>query len=1095
MIRYPPSGRPKLESFGTLLVLLDRCGCQFAMVLREGVFSKAGSLLLVGIFAAFVGGCANTSAGSSTKQNPPVAASIATQPANQTVTAGQRATFSVAATGTAPLNYQWQRNGSNITGATAAAYTTPATTDADDGSTFDVVVSNSAGSATSNPAKLTVTAPPAPPSITTQPASQTVNAGQTATFSVVATGTAPLSYQWQQNGANISGATAASYTIPATTSANNGATFDVLVSNSAGSVTSSTAKLTVTAAAVPPSITTQPANQTVTAGQTATFSVAATGTAPLSYQWRQNGANISGAIAASYTTPSTTSANNGATFDVIVSNSAGSATSNAATLTVTAAAVPPSITTQPTNQTVTAGQAATFSVVASGTAPLTYQWLQNTGSGFTPISGATSSSYTTPATTSANNGMAFEVTASNSAGSVTSNSATLTVNAQATPPSITAQPTDQTVTAGQTATFSVVASGTAPLTYQWLQNSGSGFTPISGATSSSYTTPATTSGDNGTTFEVTVSNSAGSVTSSAATLNIAATELNYGSGFTSTGLTLNGGAAIAGDAFLRLTDGSGNEARSTFFSTPVDVRSFSTTFTFHLTNANADGFTFTIQNNNADALGSLGSGLGYAGIPNSVAVGFRFNNSGSVVGVSINGATPSGGADMSSKVDLHSGHLFKARLNYTGTTLSVFVTDLTDTSLQFFTSFPINIPSTVGSSFAYVGFTGGDSGQTSTQDILSWSYSSSATGTSGTFIWPVDPPVVVGAHDYSTTAFEGQYHTGIDVCPGTILCHTGDPVHASADGTVAAVLVTSDPAQTMCDGSSVGSLTRDDNHSGNTVIISHSNGKFSLYGNMDCVWPGIAPGVVVSQGARIGNIGNSQYGIRTNTWSPHLHFEIKDAGVVGDPATNTFATFTPDLPDGYGYHDPRLYLFPISGSSISPTAVKVVANSSLNVLSGPDVNYSNLNFIAPGQEFVAFASSAAPNGSWYEVYLPNSQGAMSGWIPASAGGLSLASPDSGATKIQVTNTGGAGQLIRPSASSSSEFVSWNNNTGFSPTGVQNCAPTAKIWDGQSYVLIGSQNGFDEFYLPLNHYFSSASACGEPAAPGPATGWASSSFLQ
>src|SRR5205809_1062152 len=124
---------------------------------------------------------------------------------------------------------------------------------------------------------------------------------------VVAAGTAPLSYQWQKNATAISGATSASYTTPATTSADNGAKFVVVVSNTAGSVTSNAATLTVNSAATAPSITTQPASQTVTVGQTATFTVVATGTAPLSYAWRKNGTPISGATAASYTTPATTS--------------------------------------------------------------------------------------------------------------------------------------------------------------------------------------------------------------------------------------------------------------------------------------------------------------------------------------------------------------------------------------------------------------------------------------------------------------------------------------------------------------------------------------------------------------------------------------------------------------------------------------------------------------------------------------------------------------------------------------------------------------------------------------------------------------------
>jgi hypothetical protein len=156
----------------------------------------------------------------------------------------------------------------------------------------------------------TVTAP----AITTQPASQTVVAGQTATFSVVATGTTPLSYQWQKNGTALSGVTLASYTTPATASTDNGSQFTVTVSNSAGSVTSSAATLTVNAATVAPTITTQPLSQTIIAGQTATFSVTASGTAPLSYQWRKNGTAITGATSSIYTTPAETTSDNGAQF-------------------------------------------------------------------------------------------------------------------------------------------------------------------------------------------------------------------------------------------------------------------------------------------------------------------------------------------------------------------------------------------------------------------------------------------------------------------------------------------------------------------------------------------------------------------------------------------------------------------------------------------------------------------------------------------------------------------------------------------------------------------------------------------------------------
>ena len=174
-----------------------------------------------------------------------------------------------------------------------------------------------------------------------------------------------------------------------------------------------------------PTITTQPSNQSVAAGQTATFSVVAIGSTPLSFQWQKGTTPITGATSASYTTGATTSSDNGSQFKVVVSNSAGTLTSNTATLTVSVAPTPPSITQQPSNQTVTVGQSATFSAVATGTAPLTYQWQKGT----TPITGATSASYTTAATTSSDNGSQFKVVVSNSAGSKTSNAATLTVNA------------------------------------------------------------------------------------------------------------------------------------------------------------------------------------------------------------------------------------------------------------------------------------------------------------------------------------------------------------------------------------------------------------------------------------------------------------------------------------------------------------------------------------------------------------------------------------------------------------------------------------------------------------------------------------------
>jgi hypothetical protein len=218
---------------------------------------------------------------------------------------------------------------------------------------------------------------------------------------------------------------------------------------------SSTSTSTSTAQSQAPAITTQPANQTVTVGQTATFSVQATGSGTLTYQWQKATTPISGATSSSYTTAATTSSDNGSQFTVIVSNSAGSVTSNAASLTVAMAQnQDPTITTQPANQTVTVGQTATFSVQATGSGTLTYQWQKAT----TPISGATSSTYTTAATTASDNGSQFTVIVSNSSGNVTSNAATLTVNA-VTPTTDVLTYHNDVARTGQNLTESVLISG------------------------------------------------------------------------------------------------------------------------------------------------------------------------------------------------------------------------------------------------------------------------------------------------------------------------------------------------------------------------------------------------------------------------------------------------------------------------------------------------------------------------------------------------------------------------------------------------------------------------------------------------------------
>ena len=216
-------------------------------------------------------------------------------------------------------------------------------------------------------------------SIVSAPASQTVTIGQTAQFSVLAAGAAPLSFQWTRNGANIAGATSSSYTTAATSASDSGASYAVVVSNNkqSATLTSSAAVLTVVPPSVP-SIVSSPADASVVAGQSAQFNVTATGSPVLTYQWLKNGVPIAGAVStgsagSTYTTPVLTVADSGSNYSAQVSNSAGQAVSGTAKLTVGAGAAP-RILSQPRSAAVAEGQAISFSVLASGAAPLHYQW-------------------------------------------------------------------------------------------------------------------------------------------------------------------------------------------------------------------------------------------------------------------------------------------------------------------------------------------------------------------------------------------------------------------------------------------------------------------------------------------------------------------------------------------------------------------------------------------------------------------------------------------------------------------------------------------------------------------------------------------------
>ena len=197
---------------------------------------------------------------------------------------------------------------------------------------FAYAVTDSENSSLTGTVNVQVLTTEAPPAITTPPASQTVSVGTAVTLSVVATGNP--TFQWKKNGLTIADATGATFAIASAQPSDSG-NYTVDVTNSGGTVTSEAATLTVNAIA--PTITTQPTAQSTTLGAAATFTTAASGTAPLTYQWQKDAADIPGATSATYTVAAA-QISDAAQYRVVVTNSAGSATSNAVALTLTSPA-------------------------------------------------------------------------------------------------------------------------------------------------------------------------------------------------------------------------------------------------------------------------------------------------------------------------------------------------------------------------------------------------------------------------------------------------------------------------------------------------------------------------------------------------------------------------------------------------------------------------------------------------------------------------------------------------------------------------------------------------------------------------------------
>ena len=475
----------------------------YATITSGGVLTgkSAGTVTVTASYTE--DGVTRTATKNVTVTAPVVKPTITTQPKSQTVNEGSSVTFSVVASGTTPLSYQWYKGSTKITGATSASYKISSVKTSDAGS-YKVTVTNSAGSVTSSAATLTVNVPVTLSSISIS-GSSSVNVGSTATYTCIATYSNGTTNTVTPTWSISSGTSYASITSGGVLTGRSSGTATITASYSGKTATKN---VTVTAPVVKPTITTQPKSQTVNEGGSVTFSVTATGTATLKYQWKKNGTAISGATSSTYKISSVKSSDAGS-YTVTVSNSAGSVTSSAATLTVNPVVI----------DTITINGDSSVDVGSTVTYTCTVKYSNGTSKTVIPTWSVSPTTYASITSAGVLTGKAVgtvTLKATYTEGGVTKVvTKSVTVKAGVVKPSITTQPKSQTVTEGNSVTFSVVATGTATLKYQWKKNG----TAISGATSSSYKISSVKASDEGS-YTVTVSNSAGSVTSSAAALTV-----------------------------------------------------------------------------------------------------------------------------------------------------------------------------------------------------------------------------------------------------------------------------------------------------------------------------------------------------------------------------------------------------------------------------------------------------------------------------------------------------------------------------------------------------------------------------------------------
>lgn len=439
---------------------------------------------------------------SSNAQDPVL--EITLNPSDVIVDESEEIQLFVEATGS-DLSYQWRKDGVILSGEQSAALLIPQASPLDAG-VYDVVVSDGLNSVESLSALVTVNAAPVvvvtPVQIVGQPSSISVTEGGAALFTVSATGSGPITYQWFKGGEILVSQVSEELRFENVSLADAGI-YRVQVSNAIGVQTSTDAVLVVSEVTEPVSIINQPESLVVDEGTTVEISVAANGGGVLQYQWYKDGVTLPNQTSAVMRISDVTLEQSGI-YTVEVSNDVSSQSSSSAMLLVNEVIASVDIVSQPNDVTVDEGQQAQFQVEATGGGELSYQWYKDDE----VLPNETSSGLTIGVTSLTDIGD-YSVEVSNEVGVVLSSSATLMVNEVIEPVSIVVNPLDVSVDEGQMIQLSVSAIGGGELSYQWYK----GGVEIAGASTSVFEISDAQLSDAGE-YSVEVSNSVGGLRSS-----------------------------------------------------------------------------------------------------------------------------------------------------------------------------------------------------------------------------------------------------------------------------------------------------------------------------------------------------------------------------------------------------------------------------------------------------------------------------------------------------------------------------------------------------------------------------------------------------